>query len=172
MAARDRLNRRSTRLANPDRVTALSDGVFAIVLTILVLEIAVPENLSGQSLLSALEELRPTLVAWVVSFLITGMYWVAHRDMFSRAAVMRLDLYWYLIRRPALLWPDEATDRARLGLAITAAPILAYAVAMAVADASATLSIALFFAVPVLYFLFVTLLRARPGTQDEADQFS
>ena len=72
------------RLTSPERVVMLTDGVFAIVLTLLVLEIAVPENLSEQSLRHVLEELRPTVLAWVISFLITGMYWVAHRDLFLR----------------------------------------------------------------------------------------
>jgi len=38
------------RLRSPDRVVALSDGVFAIIITILVLEITVPPNLSTESL--------------------------------------------------------------------------------------------------------------------------
>jgi uncharacterized membrane protein len=38
------------------------------------------------------EELRPTLVAWVVSFLITGMFWVEHRDLFSRVRTVNRDL--------------------------------------------------------------------------------
>ncbi|MCJ7672559.1 MAG: TMEM175 family protein, partial [Acidimicrobiia bacterium] len=82
------------RLQSPDRVVALSDGVFAIILTILVLEIAVPKDLSHGSLGTVLEELRPTLFAWVISFLITGMYWVSHRDLFARVRVVNRDLVW------------------------------------------------------------------------------
>ena len=41
-----------------------------------------------------------------------------------------------------------------------------------VADISAAVSIALYFSVPALYFLLVTLLRDRAGTRDEADEFS
>jgi uncharacterized membrane protein len=44
-------------------VLALSDGVFAIIITLLVLEVHVPELTQGQSLAEALEELRPSLVA-------------------------------------------------------------------------------------------------------------
>ncbi|MGB9374210.1 MAG: TMEM175 family protein, partial [Jiangellales bacterium] len=64
------------RRGSPERVKAFGDGVFAIIITILVLEIGVPPNLSEQSLRDALDELGPDLIAWVVSFLITGMYWV------------------------------------------------------------------------------------------------
>ena len=81
-------------LSSPDRVAALTDGVFAIVLTILVLEIAVPENLSEASLRHVLEELRPTVVAWVISFFITAMYWVAHRDLFMRVRAVNRDVVW------------------------------------------------------------------------------
>jgi uncharacterized membrane protein len=208
------------RLASPERVVTLSDGVFAIVVTILVLDISVADGLSERSLSQVLEELRPTLLAWVVSFLIAGMFWVAHRDLFSRVrsvdrnlvwlnllfllpvslipfaasmlgkypdepiavhlygvvmivtTVMRTFLYWYVIRRPALLWPDVNPERPLLALAILASPIIAYALAMAVAGVSATLSIVLYLAVPVLYFLLVTLLRGRASTRAEADEFT
>jgi hypothetical protein len=59
-----------------------------------------------------------------------------------------------------------------LGAAISATPILVHALAMAVADTSASLSVTLYFAVPVLYFLLITVLRVRPGTKAEADGFS
>ena len=72
----------STR-RDPARVIALSDGVFAIVLTILVLDLDVPELEPGQSLGSALVGLGPTFVAYAISFLMTGMYWVWHRDLFA-----------------------------------------------------------------------------------------
>ena len=211
---------RTAQLSSPERVSALTDGVFAIVLTILVLEIAVPENLSEASLRQVLEELRPTLVAWVISFLITAMYWVAHRDLFLRvravnrdvvwlnllfllpvglipfassvlgkypddaialhlfgvvmivASVMRLVLYVYVMRRPTLLVTQQVPERLGLGLSIAAAPILVYALAMALAATSATASLILYFAVPILYFLLVTVLRDRSSTRAEAEEFS
>jgi hypothetical protein len=87
-------------------------------------------------------------------------------------SVMRLVNYRYVVRRPALMWPDEATDQARLGFLIGAAPIFIYALAIAFAEVAPTLSITLFFTAPILYFLLITVLRARARTQDEADQFS
>ena len=195
--------------------------MFAIIITILVLEIAVPEDLSDRSLVQALDDLRPTLVAWVISFLLTGMFWVAHRDLFARvrvvnrdvvwlnllfllpvslipfaasvlgkypdepvalhlygvvliaATLMRFMLYWYVVKRPApLLGSDVSTDRAGLGLAITAAPIALYVVAIALAGVSTTLSTVLYFSVPVLYFILVTVLREHPNTRSEADEFT
>ena len=71
------------RLHDPAWVLALSDGVFAIIITLLVLEVHVPELTQGHSLNQALAELRPSLVAFVISFILAGMYWVGHRDLFA-----------------------------------------------------------------------------------------
>ena len=71
------------RMNDPTRVLALTDGVIAIIITLLVLEVHVPELTAGQPLSVALEELRPSLTSFVVSFVIAGMYWVAHRDTFA-----------------------------------------------------------------------------------------
>jgi uncharacterized membrane protein len=208
------------RLRDPGRVEALTDGVFAIVLTILVLEVAVPPNLSQTSLRRVVEELRPTLIAWVISFLIVGMYWVGNRDLFARlryanrdvvwlnllsllpvslipfgasvlgeypdepiamhiygiivvaAGLMRLMVYWYLARRPWLMWEPLSKRGTRFGFLVMSFSMVVNLVAMAVADVSTTLSRAIFFAGPLLYFLLITILRERPGTRDEADDFS
>ncbi|MFL6297851.1 MAG: TMEM175 family protein, partial [Actinomycetes bacterium] len=61
------------RLHDPARVLALSDGVFAIIITLLVLEIHVPELTQGHSLNEALAEVRPSLTAFVISFVLAGM---------------------------------------------------------------------------------------------------
>ncbi|HEX8132011.1 MAG TPA: TMEM175 family protein [Actinomycetes bacterium] len=98
------------RLHDPARVLALSDGVFAILITLLVLEIHVPELAQGHSLNQALREIRPSLVAFVISFILAGMYWVGHRDLF--ALIRRTDrgLVWlnilYLL--PLCLLPFAA----------------------------------------------------------------
>jgi len=98
------------RLHDPARVLALSDGVFAIIITLMVLEIHVPELTQGHSLNQALAEVRPSLVAFVISFILAGMYWVGHRDLY--ALIRRTDrgLVWlnilYLL--PLCLMPFGA----------------------------------------------------------------
>ena len=77
------------RQHDPARVLAFSDGVFAIIITLLVLEIHVPDLASGQQLADALHEIRPSFVGFLISFVICGMYWVNHRDLF--ALVRRTD---------------------------------------------------------------------------------
>jgi uncharacterized membrane protein len=98
------------RLHDPARVLALTDGVFAIIITLLVLEIHVPELTQGHTLNQALRELRPSLVAFVISFVLAGMYWVGHRDLF--ALIRRTDrgLVWLniLFMLPLCLLPFGA----------------------------------------------------------------
>ncbi|MEV6952208.1 TMEM175 family protein [Streptomyces sp. NPDC051183] len=65
-----------------NRVEAFSDGVFAIVITILVLELKVPEG-RGDELWHGLREQWPHYAAYVVSFLIIGVMWVNHHTIFS-----------------------------------------------------------------------------------------
>ncbi len=71
------------RAHDPARVLALSDGVFAIIMTLLVLEIHVPDLASGQSLRAALEEIRPSFLAFLISFVVVAIAWAGHRDLFS-----------------------------------------------------------------------------------------
>lgn len=59
------------------RLEAFSDGVFAIAVTLLVLEIAVPVG-SGDDLLKALREQWPSYLGYLVSFSTIGAVWLAH----------------------------------------------------------------------------------------------
>ena len=68
---------------DPSRVLAVTDGVFAIIITLLVLDVHVPELSQGQSLNEALLEVRSSLSAFAISFILAGMYWVGHRDLFA-----------------------------------------------------------------------------------------
>ena len=68
---------------DPSRVLAITDGVFAIITTLLVLDVHVPELSQGQSLNEALLEVRSSLTAFAISFVLAGMYWVGHRDLFA-----------------------------------------------------------------------------------------
>jgi uncharacterized membrane protein len=85
---------RSRGKLSPERVLTLTDGVFAIIITILVLDLEVPDLSPGVKLADALEEVRPTFVAFVISFLIVGMYWVWHRGVFANVRYVDLNLIW------------------------------------------------------------------------------
>ena len=101
----------SVRRSDPERVKAFTDGVFAIIITILVLEISVPADLTSQSLREALAETGPELLAWVISFLVTGMYWAWHRDLFTQVRHVNRDVVWLnlLFLLPAALIPFAAS---------------------------------------------------------------
>jgi TMEM175 potassium channel family protein len=71
------------RGTDPTRVLAMSDGVFAIILTLLVLEIHLPELGPGQTVRNALREIRPSLTAFLISFVIVAIAWAGHRDLFA-----------------------------------------------------------------------------------------
>src|SRR5262245_27117738 len=82
------------RSHDPSRVLALSDGVFAIVITLLVLEIHVPELSRGQTLREALREVRPSFVAFLISFVIVAISWAGHRDLFAHVRRTDRSLVW------------------------------------------------------------------------------
>ena len=61
-----------------ERIAAFSDGVFAIITTILVLELKVPHGAD----LGALSGLLPIFLTYVLSFIVLGIYWNNHHHMF------------------------------------------------------------------------------------------
>jgi TMEM175 potassium channel family protein len=214
------LDAREKRNASPDRLLAFTDGVYAIIITILVLEIAVPELGPGQTLRGAVAALRPTFVAFVISFLIVGTSWVGHRSTFSQvryidinllwlnllyllpvalipfatatlgehgsdplalrlygvvliaATLMRLITGWYLDRHPGLLWQAASRQTERLARLVAAAPLVVYTIAMIVAGVSSTLSLVLYFSMPILYFGLVLFLKTDPRTRVASEDLS
>lgn len=63
-----------------NRLEAFSDGVFAIVITLMVLEIKVP-HVELNNLNQALLALMPKFLSFGLSFIIIGVYWVSHHNM-------------------------------------------------------------------------------------------
>jgi uncharacterized membrane protein len=83
------------RLLPAGRLEAFSDGVFAIAITLLVLELHVPGR--GEVLVQSLEHEWPRYLGYFVSFTFIGGVWIAHSNMtrFIKAAdptLMRLNL--------------------------------------------------------------------------------
>jgi uncharacterized membrane protein len=80
-----------------NRLEALSDGVFAIVMTILVLEISIPlitEASANTELMRELAEMWPKFFAYVLSFLVLGVMWVNHHFMFHHIKRANNKLAW------------------------------------------------------------------------------
>jgi len=74
------------------RIEALSDGIFAIVMTLLILEIRVPNlplNAPNVEVAPALLSLWPKFVSYLVTFVSLGFFWVGHHIMYH--AIRRAD---------------------------------------------------------------------------------
>ena len=84
---------RVTRLSDTARVEAFSDGVFAIIITLLVLDVRTPKVEPGQ-LLSGLLQQWPTYLAYVTSFLYVGVVWQNHHAAFDRIRLIDHGLHW------------------------------------------------------------------------------
>jgi TMEM175 potassium channel family protein len=68
-----------------DRLEAFSDGVFAVAITLLALDLAVPEP-GRVKLVRQLTDHWPSFAAYVVSFLTIGIIWVNHHTLFKNIA--------------------------------------------------------------------------------------
>jgi uncharacterized membrane protein len=80
------------------RIMALADGVFAIVLTLLVFDLHAPQAASNAQLAHKLKELLPSFVTFLISFAIVSIFWYGHH----------MESHW--IRR---------SDRIHLGITLT-----------------------------------------------------
>ena len=73
-----------------DRLEAFSDGVIAILITIMVLELHIPQA----STLSALHPLLPVLLSYVLSFVNIGIYWNNHHHLLHSTDVVSGGVLW------------------------------------------------------------------------------
>ncbi len=76
------------------RIEAFTDGVFAIAITLLVLELKVPEHLPPGGLAGMLPELLPKFAGHAISFLVLGAYWLGHHSMFMHIQRHDRNLMW------------------------------------------------------------------------------
>lgn len=88
------LSAKERRGADPGRLVAFTDGVFAIIITLLVLDLRVPDLDSGQLLRESLAQLWPTFASFVISFLLVGMYWDWHRTALAQVRFIDRNTVW------------------------------------------------------------------------------
>ena len=83
-------------LLSLERLKAISDGVFAIVMTILVLELEVPKNydFANNGLLPFLGEIEHRVLPYMVSFTLTSVYWVLHHLMLNYTSNCNRKFIW------------------------------------------------------------------------------
>jgi uncharacterized membrane protein len=93
-----------------NRLEAFSDGVFAIAITLLVLELRVPEG-AGESLAHELAQQWPSYLAYLVSFLVIGIIWMNHHAVVDHLReadrpLMALNLF-LLLWTSLIPWPTR-----------------------------------------------------------------
>ena len=113
----------------PDRLNAFTDGVIAIIITIMVLEIRVPEAGTAE----AIRPVLPLLGAYALSFVNIGIFWSNHHHMFQsvrrvNGAVLWANLallFWLSLIPFVIRWIDEA--------GVTAWPVATYGLVLVMA---------------------------------------
>ena len=73
-----------------NRLEAFSDGVLAIIITIMILELKQPAGAALSDFLA----LTPTLLAYLMSFMFVAIYWVNHHLMFQQAEKINVKILW------------------------------------------------------------------------------
>jgi len=91
----------SSWVASPGRLEAFSDGVLAIAITLLVLELRSPGEADSGTFAEALAKEWPTYLAYLAAFVMIGSVWVHHHLVLSR--VSRVDLVVVLVNLAVLL---------------------------------------------------------------------
>ena len=86
MSAEPSLEKSAYAGLSKHRIEALTDGIYAVAMTLLVIELKLPAHElvhSDQDLANALVNLIPKFTAWVISFLVLSLFWLGHQRMFQ-----------------------------------------------------------------------------------------
>jgi TMEM175 potassium channel family protein len=75
-----------------ERTIAFSDGVFAIAITLLILNVEVPDihPESGAELRRALDDTIPDLISYAIGFYVIGKFWLGHHSLFDNVRALTL----------------------------------------------------------------------------------
>lgn len=79
------------------RVEGLTDGIFAVAMTLLVIELKVPDPHTigtQEELANALVRLSPKALSWVISFLVLATFWISHHRLFHYVRQVDTGLLW------------------------------------------------------------------------------
>ena len=138
---------------NKNRLEAFSDGVLAIVITIMVLELHVPADPTWAALLHEL----PTLLSYVLSFVYVGIYWNNHHHMLHLAGRINGSVLWANLHLLFWLSLIPFTTRWLNDAGLAEVPVLVY-------------GLNLLLAAIAYYLLKLALIRqqGRGGALDQA----
>jgi uncharacterized membrane protein len=90
-----------SRTLPAERLVTFSDGVMAVAITLLVLDLKLPENVSGDALHAALIDSQHAVSCYVLSFVVIGLLWMAHHFQFAHirrvdGAILWLNLFYLM----------------------------------------------------------------------------
>lgn len=102
------------------RLDALSDGIFAVAMTLLVLDLRLPDDLhpkDAHELIEALSALIPKFIPYALSFLVLGLRWLSNVQLRSRAEHLARDFtaWWLLYLLLVTCVPFTTTVLGRFG---------------------------------------------------------
>jgi uncharacterized membrane protein len=85
------------QIEGTNRIEAFSDGVFAIIVTLLIFEVKVPvlSDFSNSAVLDALIGIAPKGLSFAFSFFTVAIFWVSHNYIFHRIVHSNWKLIWY-----------------------------------------------------------------------------
>ena len=86
-----------SQYVSKNRIQTVVDGIFAIAMTLLVLGLAVPDikaPVTAMALNSSLHSLIPSLIAMVISFIMTALFWNIHHRIYSQIKYVSGVLVW------------------------------------------------------------------------------
>ena len=79
------------------RLEALTDGIFAVAMTLLVIELKLPEHATvhhPSDLAIGVVRLIPTFIAWIISFFVLAIFWFSHHRLFHYLRIVDGPLLW------------------------------------------------------------------------------
>ncbi len=94
---KNQLNKKVSSRFRKDRTEGLTDGIFATVMTILVLSLVVPTitgTSASKTLQAVLYGLIPDLFAYIITFIFLGVLWISHQNIFGHIENIDLKTLW------------------------------------------------------------------------------
>jgi uncharacterized membrane protein len=144
MTTGHRLDERATEIAEgaAERMTFFSDAVVAIAMTLLAIELPVPEGADVEELLHSLGANSYEYLTFLISFLVIANHWTIHHRLFGwvrrvNGPLIRLNLFWLLlvVINPFLtkVLTEGESNVVRFGMYAVAQALMMFAVAAMIA---------------------------------------
>lgn len=117
-----------------DRIAFFCDAIFAIAITLLIIEIKVPEvdsdHLSDKNLLIASAYLIPKFVGFFVSFFVIGLYWLSHHRAFKYVERSSQKLLWsnLMFMLPIVIMPFSTAFLSEYYNGVLRMPLIVYTI--------------------------------------------